>query len=171
MSGRFISLSLWSLPLLGLSCQVKPPYAPPPRPAIVESVAVEVIDFEGRPDVFAAVKGRLSSSAAILVDAKQSRAGQILYVEILEQTPRATTILTDLAESPPFETRIPIGTLGLEPGRYTLEINGLLTEFEIPQLHATLLVSGGSSGAPDPAIVLVDEFIPIKEVGSAMLVH
>ena len=73
-------------------------------------------------------------------------------------------VLTDLGESPPFETRIPIGTLGLEPGRYSLAVNGLLAEFEIPPLQANLLVPGEKPERSDPAIVLVDEFIPIQKV-------
>ncbi len=158
---RFLGLSLFSLLV---SCQSKPPYAPPPRPAVVESVAVEVGEFEGRPDVFAVVSGRLSSTAALLVDPKQSREGRVISLEVLEQTPRPAMILTDLGESPPFETRVPIGTLGLEPGLYTLAVNGLLAEFEIPPLQASLLVPGGNPEPPDPAIVLVDEFIPIENV-------
>ncbi|NLT70406.1 MAG: hypothetical protein GXX91_06900 [Verrucomicrobiaceae bacterium] len=158
---RIFSLSLFSLIV---SCQTKPPYAPPPRPALVESVAVEVGEFGGRPDVSAVVSGHLSSTAALLVDPRQSREGQVISLEVLEQTPRATTLLTDLGESPPFETRIPIGTLGLEPGRYTLAVNGLLAEFEIPPIQASLLVPGDRPGPPDPAIVLVDEFIPIQKV-------
>lgn len=170
MSRRLFSLAL-SLPFLIVSCQVKPPYAPPPQPAVVESVEVEVIDFEGRPDVSAVVKGRLSSTAALLVDARQSRVENILYLEVLEQTPRATTILTDLGESPPFETRIPIGSLGLEPGRYTLNANGVLAEFEIAPLQAALFVSREKPAEPGPAVVLVDEFIPTENVGPATSIH
>lgn len=159
---RIISLSLFSLVV---SCQGKPPYAPAPRPVVVESVAVEVGEFGGRPDVFAVVAGRLSSTAALLVDPRQSREGQVISLEVLEQTPRPAMVLTDLGESPPFETRIPIGTLGLEPGRYSLAVNGLLAEFEIPPLQANLLVPGEKPEPSDPAIVLVDEFIPIESVG------
>lgn len=168
MFGRLITLSL---PLLVVSCQVKPPYAPPPQAAIVESVEIKIVDFEGRPDAYAVVKGRLSTTAAILVDAKQSREDRTLYLEVLEQTPRGATILTDLAESPPFETRIPIETLGLEPGSYVLNANGLLVPFEIPQIHATLLVNGGSAPTRESAVTLVDEFIPIEEAGPAMMLH
>ena len=168
MLGRFLCCSL---PLLAVSCQVKAPYAPPPQPAVVESVEVEVIDFEGRPDVYATVKGRLSTTVALLVDAKQSREERLLFLEVLEQTPRGATILTDLAESPPFQTRIPIETLGLEPGFYTLNANGMLTEFEIPQIHATLLVEGPGAAARPSAVTLVDEFIPIEEAGPALMVH
>jgi hypothetical protein len=166
--GRLLCLSF---PLLAVSCQVKPPYAPPPQPAVVESVEVAVIDFEGRPDVYATVKGRLSTTVAILVDAKQSREERTLFLEVLEQTPRGAVVLTDLAESPPFETRIPIETLGLEPGRYTLNANGILTEFEIPQIHATLLVDGAAPARRDSAITLVDEFIPIEEITPVQVVH
>lgn len=168
MIGRIISLSL---PLLAVSCQVKPPYAPPPQPALVESVEVKVIDFEGRPDVYAFVKGRLSTTVAILVDAKQSREERTLFLEVLEQTPRGAMILTDLAESPPFETRIPIETLGLEPGPYLLNANGVLVEFEIPQILATLLVEGTEPAVRNSAVTLVDEFIPIEEAGPMQMVH
>jgi len=167
---RIISLSL-SLPLLFVSCQAKPPYAPPPQPAVVESVEVEVINFEGRPDAYAIVKGRLSTTVAILVDAKQSREDRILLLEVLEQTPRGAIVLTDLGESPPFETRIPIETLGLAPGVYTLNANGILTEFEIPRIHATLLVEGAMPPVRESAVTLVDEFIPIEEAGPALMVH
>lgn len=168
MFGRIISLSL---PLLAVSCQVKPPYAPPPQTAVVESVEVEVVDFEGRPDVYALVKGRLSTTVAILVDAKQSREERTLFLEVLEQTPRGAVVLTDLAESPPFETRIPIETLGLVPGSYTLNANGILVEFEIPQIHATLLVDGATPAARNSAITLVDEFIPIEDAGVMEALH
>jgi hypothetical protein len=138
---------------------------------VVESVEVEVFDFEGRPDVYALVKGRLSTTVAILVDAKQSREERTLFLEVLEQTPRGAVVLTDLAESPPFEIRIPIETLGLEPGSYTLNANGILVEFEIPQILATLLVEGTGAAPRNPAVTLVDEFIPIEEAGPMLMAH
>lgn len=145
--------------LLAVSCQVKP-YAPPPRPAAVESVEVVVGDFAGRPEVLAIVKGRLSSSAAQLVDSRQSRIERSLVLEVLEQTPRGAALLPDLALSPAFETRIPIETLGLEPGPCLLFVNGMATSFEIPPLRAQELDDFSTTRS---AVTLVDEFIPIED--------
>jgi len=155
--------------LLAVSCQVKP-YAPLPQPATVETVTVEVREFEGRPEVYALVKGRLSTSAAQLVDARQSRVERTLILEVLEQTPRGANLLPDLAATPPFETRIPIEILGLEPGPCLLNANGIETPFEIPTLHATLAFTDAPS-VPFSPITLVDEFIPIEDtipLGSGM---
>lgn len=155
-------------PILGLltvSCQVKP-YAPPPRPAEVTKVEIEVRDFEGRPEAYAVVSGNLSSSAAQLVDAKQSREDRTIFLEVLEQTPRGANLLSDLALSPPFQTRIPIELLGLPPGPCLLMTNGIETPFVIPSLHAALVSSEAPDPARAPAISLVDEFIPIEEFQS-----
>ncbi len=84
---------------------------------MVDSVEVEVgANSPGVPEAYAIVKGRLSSSAAQLIDARQSRVDRTLVLEVLEQTPRGATLLPDLAQSPPFETRIPIEILDLNPG-------------------------------------------------------
>lgn len=156
------SRTIGLLPLcLLVSCQVKP-YAPPPQVATVESVEVEIGEFAGRPEAYALVKGRLSSSAAQLIDARQSRVDRTLVLEVLEQTPRGATLLPDLAQSPPFETRIPIEILGLEPGPCLLYANGIEVPFEIPPLQAVV-------ASVDPvmnrtsAVTLVDEFIPIED--------
>ncbi len=149
------------LPSLVVSCQVKP-YAPPPRLTLVESVEVEVRDFEGRPEAYAMVRGRLSSSAAQLIDARQSRVDRTLIIEVMEQTPRGANLLPDLGESPPFETRIPVEILGLEPGPVTLYANGIGTAFEIPTPRAELAIPGAPALLP-AGITLVDEFIPLEE--------
>jgi hypothetical protein len=154
--------SIGLLPVcLLLSCQVKP-YAPPPQTAMVDSVEVEVGEFAGRPEAYAVVKGRLSSSAAQLIDARQSRVDRTLVLEVLEQTPRGATLLPDLAQSPPFETRIPIEILGLEPGPCLLYANGIEIPFEIPPLQA-VVASVDPVMNRTPAITLVDEFIPIED--------
>lgn len=151
--------------LLAVSCQVKP-YAPPPIPAVVESAEVEVRFFAGRPEAIVTVKGLLSSSAAMLVDPKQSSEGNTLYIEVLEQTPRGATLLPALGANPPFRTRIPIELLGTDgAGTYVLDTNGIQTTFEISAIQATV-----SSGEETPTeynsrIRLVDEFIPIEDVG------
>jgi hypothetical protein len=150
------------LPLcLLVSCQMKP-YAPPPQPVTVEQVEVEVGEFAGRPEAVAVVKGRLSSSVAQLIDARQSRVDRTLVLEVLEQTPRGATLLPDLAQSPPFETRIPIEILGLEPGPCLLYANGIEVPFEIPPLQA-VLASVDPVMNRTPAVTLVDEFIPIED--------
>jgi hypothetical protein len=156
------SRSIGLLPVcLLVSCQVKP-YAPPPQPATVESVEVQVGEFAGRPEAVALVKGRLSSSAAQLIDARQSRVDRTLVLEVLEQTPRGATLLPDLAHSPSFETRIPIEILGLEPGPCLLYANGIEIPFEIPPLQA-VVASVDPAMNRSPAITLVDEFIPIED--------
>lgn len=145
------------------------PYAPPPQRALVESVEIEIRDFEGRPDAHAVVKGRLSSSVAQLVDARQSREDGVLYLEVLEQTPRGATLLPDLAEAPPFVTRIPIELLGLDPGPCRLNANGIEVTFEIPTLQAVLVPPESAQPVPVSPITLVDEFIPIEETAPAMV--
>ena len=150
------------LPCLTVSCQIKP-YAPPPQRALVESVEVEVLYFEGRPEARAVVRGRLSSNAAQLVDARQSREEGILFLEVLEQTPRGATLLTNLAESPPFTTRIPIELLGLDPGSYKLSVNEIEVVFEIPGLHAAIVSAESGPIVTKSRFALVDEFIPIED--------
>lgn len=148
--------------LLTVSCQVKP-YAPPPVAALVENVEIEVLDFEGRPEAYAYVEGRLSSSAAQLVDTRQSREDRTIVLEVLEQTPRGANLLPDLAMAPPFKTKISVELLGLSPGPCLLITNGIQTPFIIPSLQATLVSDEGVSPAREPAISLIDEFIPIEE--------
>lgn len=154
-------LAFWLSPL-AVSCQTTKPYAPPPQPALVENVEVEVRDFQGRPEAHAVVKGHLSTAAAQLIDARQSRVDGILVLEVLEQTPRGANLISDLAQAPPFETRIPIELLGLEPGPCLLHVNGLEIPFEIPTPQA-VLVSLSSNTPPPSAVSLIDEFIPIEE--------
>lgn len=151
--------------LAAVSCQVIKPYAPPPQKALVESVEVEIREFAGRPEAYAIIKGRLTSNAAQLVDPKQSRIDNSLYIEVLEQTPRDAALLPNLSQAPPFQTRIPVELLGLEPGSYVLNANGLETTFEIPPLHAGLVSEIPDVPEAPSAIKLVDEFIPIEESG------
>ncbi|NNE90510.1 MAG: hypothetical protein HKN23_02585 [Verrucomicrobiales bacterium] len=105
------------------------PYAPPPVAAQVDSVRVEVKEFAGRPDVVAHVRGRLSTAAAELVDAIQSRRGYHLYIEVREQTPRDRVSAQVLV---PFQQKIPVETTGLTPGVYILDVNGVQARVEIP---------------------------------------
>ncbi len=115
------------------SCKTKP-YSPAPKKVVVESIEVNIREFEGRPDAYALVKGRLSSSVAQLVDADQSREGTILHISVMEQTPRGAVAAPDMGASPPFETRIPIDILGLKPGTYTVEANGVMAKLEVPEV-------------------------------------
>lgn len=153
------SLSVISgLALLSLcSCQVQP-YAPPPQKAFVESVEVQIRDFQGRPDAQAIVKGRMSSNAAQLVDHKQSRDGDRLYLDVLEQTPRGASLMPNVSDMAPFQTTIPLELLGLQPGTYTLSANGIETTFEIPPLRAE-----AASGDYLASVGATDEFIPIED--------
>lgn len=161
----FPKVILFIISLLAVSCQLEP-YAPPPVPVIVESAEVEIRFFAGRPDAIVTVKGKLTSSAAMLVDPKQSREGNTLYIEVMEQTPRGATLLPDLGATPPFKTRIPIELLGTEgPGTYILDTNGLQTTFEIPAIQATVSTGEETPTEYDSRIRLVDEFIPIEQVG------
>lgn len=150
--------AITGLSLLALSsCQVQP-YAPPPQKALVESVEVQIRDFHGRPDAKAIVKGRMSSNAAQLVDHKQSREGDRLYIDVLEQTPRGASLLPNVSEMAPFQTTIPIELLGLAPGTYTLSANGIETTFEIPPLQAE-----AASDEYLASVGATDEFIPIED--------
>lgn len=154
------SAAAWlTLSLPVASCQVtkNAPYAPPPVPALVESVEVEVSDFEGRPEVHAIVRGRLSSSVAQLVDAKQSRLDRTVYLQVLEQTPRGAVPLAEQPEVPPFETRIPVEILGFEPGSCLLNVNGIEVPFEIPRLHAVLASFGN---LPTDDLVKIEDLVP-----------
>jgi hypothetical protein len=127
-----LSLIFWVMVLVLSSCQ-STPYAPPSTPAIVQSVKIEVSNFHGRPDVYADVKGRLSSNAAQLVDVKQSRGkGNLLLIQVNEQTPLGGTG-TNKVPYPPFQTRVPIEVLGLYPGQvYLVDVNGCRTQFQMP---------------------------------------
>ena len=147
------------------SCQVLKPYAPPPQKALVESVEVELREFAGRPEAHAVVKGRLTSNVAQLVDSKQSRIDSTLYIDVMEQTPRDAALLPNLSMAPPFQTRIPIELLGLEPGEYTLSANGITTTFEIPTLYAAP-ASFGEESQDSSSIEILDEFVPIEEWNS-----
>lgn len=156
-------LSLLLPALLAVSCQGVKPYAPLPQQARVESVEVEIRSFEGRPEAYAVVKGRLSTSAAQLIDPRQSRVERSLVIEVLEQTPRGANLLPDLTEAPPFEKRIPIEILGLEPGPCLLYVNGIATSFEIPPLQAALASEIPGPANYAPTVTLIDEFIPIED--------
>ncbi|MDF1823739.1 MAG: hypothetical protein P1U68_03800 [Verrucomicrobiales bacterium] len=123
-----------------VSCQVKP-YAPPPQKAVVESVETSVKEFAGRPEIYARVQGRLTTAAAQLVDSPQRREGGRIYLDIMEQTPRGADLMTDLAQSPPFERIVLIDILGLAPGSHTLSVNGIETVFTIPMTQAEALTS------------------------------
>jgi len=109
------------------------PYAPPPIHVLVQSVKIEATDFHGRPDVYADIKGRLTSNAAQLVDIKQSRGkGNLLVIEVFEQTPLGSTG-TNKVPHPPFQTRVPLEVLGLTPGQaYLVDVNGFKTQFQMP---------------------------------------
>lgn len=156
-------------PILMVSCQVKP-YAPLPQQARVESVEVEVRSFEGRPEAYAIVKGHLTSSAAQLVDSRQSRVERSLMIEVLEQTPRGANLLPNLTTAPAFETRVPIEILGLEPGPCLLYVNGIATSFEVPSIQATPTTQTSALAAYPSAVTLVDEFIPIEDAVPGMAV-
>lgn len=103
---------------------------------MVQQVDVQVSDFYGRPDIYADIKGRLSSNAAQLVDTKQSRGkGNVIYVEVYEQTPLGGTG-TNRVPNPPFQTRIPLEVAGLKPGQvYVVDANGAKTHFRMPMLQ------------------------------------
>tara|TARA_R110002096_G_scaffold45372_9_gene121900 strand:- start:1213 stop:1671 length:459 start_codon:yes stop_codon:yes gene_type:complete len=139
------------------------PYAPPPQSAKVETVEVNIREFQGRPEAYAKVKGRLTSSAAQLVDAKQSREDKVLHLEVLEQTPRGASLLPDLAQSPPFESRIALDLLGLDPGSYILEANGIETPFEIPPIRAESVSGEYVVSNNHPTVPMVDELVPIED--------
>lgn len=108
-------------------------FVPPAKPAMVESVEVFVTDFHGRPDVYADIRGRLSSNAAKLTDVQQARGkGNVLFLEVRELTPRGVES-TNRVPHPPFQTRVPVEVLGLAPGRtYVLVANGVATQFTMP---------------------------------------
>jgi len=160
--------------LVATSCQTQP-YAPPPRLAEVESVEVTVSEFHGRPDAVATLRGTLSSPAAQLVDVKQSREGERLLLEVLEQTPRGAPLLpVEGAATTAYERRVPLELLGLPPGDYLVVANGVEAAMSLappraaPAIDATL--ASGAAGTPvgtpiSPSITLVDEFIPIEEIG------
>lgn|GEM_PF-731547 len=120
------------LVLLVVSCTSKP-YAPPPQKARVDGLEVILHNFQGRLEAYALVQGRLSSSVAQLVDAEQYREGNILFVDVLEQTPRGALGELSVTGPPPFQTRIPIEILGLRPGEYIVHANGIESTLEIPR--------------------------------------
>lgn len=128
---RFLCFNLLVSAAFLASCQVQP-YAPPPQAVTVTSVDVKVSHFHGRPEATAVVKGFLTTSAAQLVDTKQSRSGHTLLLEVREQTPRGANLLSDLTNSPPFEKRVPLEIIGLPPGNYRLIANKVETVFTIP---------------------------------------
>lgn len=135
-----------------VSCQTTP-YAPPAQKARVETVDISISDFHGRPDIFATIRGNLSSNAAQLIDVKQSRSeGNVLVIEIKEQTPRGA-ISTNKIPNPPFQTRFPLEVLGLEPNRvYVVDANGVRTQFTMPEESETAgyLTSSSSTGFEIP---------------------
>ena len=139
------------------------PYAPPARHAAVESVEIITREFHGRPEAYAKVKGTLSTSMAQLVDPKQSRNGNVLYLEVLEQTPRAAGLIAGITESPEFEKTISLELLGLLPGKYILNTNGIESELEIPAMRATAFSDEVPASERAPGYRIVDEFIPIED--------
>ena len=98
---------LFALAVLATGCQVKPS-APPPQKANVETVEINLSGFHGRPEATAVVSGRLTSSAAQLADAEQTREGNIIYVAVMEQTPRGAALLPILTMSPRYLSLIHI---------------------------------------------------------------
>lgn len=145
------------------SCQTTKPYAPPAQPAVVDSVEVEVRTFQGRPEAFAIVEGSLSTSAAQLVDSRQSRDGNRLYLEVLEQTPRGATLAGAITDSPTFKTKVPLELLGLMPGDYILSTNGIETPISVPGIRAEAFSGETLASAIVPAEEIVDEFIAIED--------
>jgi len=103
------------------------PYAPPPVEAVVEELEVITEYFQGRADYYAVVKGRLSSNVALLIDAEQWREGSTLFIKVREQTPRGAVPPPDMVGLPPYQSKIPIETLGLVPGEYVVNANGILS--------------------------------------------
>ncbi len=141
-----VVLGLVPLFLLG-SCGTKP-YAPGPKEAVVESIEVNIREFQGRPDAEVVVNGRLSTSVAQLVDADQSREGTVLHVSVMEQTPRGAVPLPDMGKSPPFQTKIPLDILGLKPGHYSVEVNGVMAKLEIPEVFESNSQNVAQQAAP-----------------------
>ncbi len=123
---------------------------------MVEEVEIVTEYFEGRVDYFVVVKGRLTSSVALLVDAKQSRDGQMLYIEVMEQTPRGAVAITspDITGPPPFESRLPLETLGLLPGSYIVDANGI----QVP-----LVIEEVSEEAPAPETATGNDFAMLQD--------
>ncbi len=101
----------------------------PPKPTQVNTIDIEMRSFGGRPDATAVVEGLLSNAGAQLVDSKQYRKGYRLYIEVMEQTPRNAVSAQTLI---PFKQKIPIETIGLTPGVYILNVNGVEKRLEIP---------------------------------------
>lgn len=149
-----------------VSCQTAKTYAPEARPAVVDSVEVRTGEFEGRPEAVAIVSGFYSSSAAQLVDSKQSRDGNILYLEVREQTPRDAIISPTSTGAPSFETKIPIELLGLEPGEYLLSVNGVQAPLTVPAIQAEPFSGRELRASRErPPVQIVDEFIAIEDSG------
>lgn len=145
------------------SCQTTKPYAPPAQPAVVDTVEVEVRTFQGRPEAFAMVEGSLSTSAAQLVDSRQSRDGNRLYLEVLEQTPRGAALTGGITDSPTFKTKVPLELLGLMPGDYVLSTNGIETPITVPGIRAEAFSGDMPASALLPAEQTIDEFIAIED--------
>jgi hypothetical protein len=167
VSYRFLVIAPF---LLAVSCQVKP-YAPPPKAAMVESAEVSIQSFQGRPDAFVLVKGRLSSSVAQLVDPVQTREDGKILIEVLEQTPRGATSLTDLGTMPSYETRIPVELLGMDAGPCVLNVNGIEVTFEIPGPRATLVSHDPAEMIHATTVSLVDQFVPIEDTLPAEVIQ
>ncbi|MDB4662552.1 hypothetical protein OAE61_02850 [Verrucomicrobiales bacterium] len=106
------------------------PYIAPPKPAEVHTVDVEIREFGGRPDAYALVEGNLSNGNAQLVDAQQRREGYRLFIEVREQTPRGAGVSAETLK--PFKQKIPIETIGLTPGVYILNVNGVEKRLDLP---------------------------------------
>lgn len=152
------------MPTFLTSCQTPKTYAPAAQSAVVESVEVETKEFQGRPEAYAIVRGVYSSPSAQLVDSKQSRDGNVLFLDVREQTPRDSVLTTTNGGTPTFETKIPIELLGLEPGDYLLSVNGVQAPLTVPALQAQVY-SGRELRASRnlPPVRVVDEFIAIED--------
>ncbi|MEM7603008.1 MAG: hypothetical protein AAF357_16545, partial [Verrucomicrobiota bacterium] len=107
----------------------------------------------------ARVQGRLSTSAAQLVDSPQRREDGMIYLDVMEQTPRGADLSADLADSPNFERIIPVDILGLKPGGYLLSVNGVETRLEIPAIQGEILGHGERPASAN----LKDEMVAIEE--------
>ena len=158
---KALSPILFASVVLATGCQVKP-NAPPPQKADVETVEINLSDFHGRPEATAVVSGRLTSSAAQLADAEQTREGNIIYVAIMQQTPRGAALLPNLTMSSRYQTTIQLDLLGLTPGTYTVSVNDVLAELEIPSIQTTTSNGSIASANPDTS-ELTNALIPIED--------
>jgi hypothetical protein len=93
-------------------------------PTFVDSVEVEERDG----DYYATVRGNHPDACSTTGDIEQEVSGRTITVTIYTDRPTdeiCAQILT------PFEEEILLDTGGLEPGQYTLDVNGTVTTFTI----------------------------------------